>query len=125
MSAIIKATLPRAWPSKRGLHPRPSGGSLKTSSPRGREYGRREKHGWSGEKGPEGFYVGGGFRKLLKDIEDRYNMFAELGLGAIQDFKHFIDRIDSFFDLLADPKTDFRVKLVDYAKVKNDVFEFC
>lgn len=52
-------------------------------------------------------------------------MFAELGLGAIQDFKHFIDRIDSFFDLLADPKTDFKVKLMDYAKVKNDVFEFC
>jgi len=28
-------------------------------------------------------------------------------------------------DLLADPKTDFRVKLMDYAKVKADVAEFC
>jgi hypothetical protein len=44
--------------------------------------------------------------------------------GALQDFKHLIDYVDSFFDLLADPKTDFRVKLDGYAKVRDDVFEF-
>jgi len=66
------------------------------------------------------------FRKLLKDIEERYSdAFAELGAGALQHFRHFIDCIDGFLDLLADPKTDFRVKLMDYGKVKNDVFEFC
>ena len=64
------------------------------------------------------------FRRLLRDIEDRYSdAFAEL--GALQDFKSLIDCVDSFLDLLADPKTDFRVKLMDYAKVKSDVFEFC
>ena len=36
-----------------------------------------------------------------------------------------IDCVDAFLDLLADPKTDFRVKLMDYAKVRMDVFEFC
>jgi len=47
-----------------------------------------------------------------------------LAPGALQDFKHLIDYVDSFFDLLADPKTDFRVKLDGYAKVRDDVFEF-
>jgi len=36
-----------------------------------------------------------------------------------------IDCVDAFLDLLADPRTDFRVKLIDYAKVRDDVFEFC
>ena len=36
-----------------------------------------------------------------------------------------IDCVDEFLDLLADPRTDFRVKLDGYAKVKGDVFEFC
>jgi len=31
----------------------------------------------------------------------------------------------AYLDLLADPRTDFRVKLADYARVKDDVFEFC
>jgi len=26
---------------------------------------------------------------------------------------------------LADPKIDFRVKLMDYAKIREDAFEFC
>jgi len=62
----------------------------------------------------------------LRDVEDRYgDAFDELGPGALQDLKHLIDRIDSFLDLLADPRTDFRVKLMDYGKLKDDVFEFC
>jgi len=62
---------------------------------------------------------------LLRGVEDRYGgAFAELGLGAVQDLKHLIDCIDSFPDLLADPGIDFRVKLMDYAKIRDDVFEF-
>jgi len=70
-------------------------------------------------------YFGGGadLRRLLKDIEDRYSdAFAEL--GALQDFKSLIDLVDGFLDLLADSKTDFRVKLMDYARIRSDVFEF-
>ena len=68
----------------------------------------------------------GNFRRMLKDIEERYsNAFAEVGPGSLQDFKNLIDCVDGFFDLLADPKTDFRVKLMDYAKIKSDVFELC
>jgi len=75
---------------------------------------------------PTSFGGGADFRRLLKDIEERYSeAFAELGPGALQRFKHLIDCVDGFLDLLADPETDFRVKLMDYAKVKNDVFEFC
>ena len=40
-------------------------------------------------------------------------------------FKHLIDCVEAFLDLLNDPETDFRVKLMDYGKVKSDVFEFC
>ena len=79
-----------------------------------------------GGEGMSETYFGGGadLRRLLKDIEDRYSdAFAEL--GALQDFKSLMNLVDGFLDLLADPKTDFRVKLMDYAKVKNDVFEFC
>jgi len=65
-------------------------------------------------------------RRLLKDIEQRYSgAFEELGPGALQDFKHLIDCVDAFLDLLADPRTDFRVKLMDYAKVREDVLELC
>ena len=61
---------------------------------------------------------------LLGDIEQRYgDAFSEL--GALEDFKNFINHIDAFLDLLADPRIDFRVKLMDYAKVREDVFEFC
>ena len=64
-------------------------------------------------------------RALLRDIEDRYSgAFDELGPGVLQHFKHLIDCVDAFLDLLADPRTDFRVKLMDYAKVREDVFEF-
>ena len=71
-------------------------------------------------------YGGSDFRRLLRDIEDRYGgAFEELGPGALQDFKHLIDCVDAFLDLLADPRTDFMVKLMDYAKVRMDVLEFC
>ena len=71
-------------------------------------------------------YGASDLRRLLRDIEDRYGgAFEELGPGALQDFKHLIDCVDAFLDLLADPRTDFRVKLMDYAKVRMDVFEFC
>jgi len=78
----------------------------------------------------EGFvpavYEGPDFRRLLRDVEDRYSgAFDELGPGTIQDFKHMIDCVDAFLDLLADPKTDFRVKLMDYGKLRMDVLEFC
>lgn len=63
---------------------------------------------------------------MLKEIEERYrDAFAEHGPGALQHFKNLIDCVDGFLDLLADSKTDFRVKLMDYAKVRTDVFEFC
>ena len=72
------------------------------------------------------FFGGGSFGRVLKDIEQRYSdAFAEVGPGSLRDFKHLVDCIEGFFDLLADPKTDFRVKLMDYAKVKADVAEFC
>jgi len=50
---------------------------------------------------------------------------TSLAPGALQDFEHLIDRVDGFLDLLADPKTDFRVKLMDCGKLRMDVFEFC
>jgi len=63
---------------------------------------------------------------LLRDVEDRYGgAFAELGPGALQDFKCMINCVNAFFNLLADPKTDFRVKLTSYDKLRDDVFEFC
>ncbi len=75
---------------------------------------------------PPTVFGGGDFRKLLKDIEDRYSdAFAELGPGGLSDLKHLIDCVDGFLDLLTDPKTDFRVKLMDYGKLKSEVFEFC
>jgi len=80
------------------------------------------------EKSPLPTSFGGGadFRRLLKDIEDRYgDAFAEAGPGALSDFKRLIDCVDAFLDLLNDSETDFRVKLMDYAKIRSDVFEFC
>ena len=75
---------------------------------------------------PVVYWGGADFRRLLKDIEGRYSgAFNELGPGAVQHFKHMIDCVDSFLDLLADSRTDFRVKLMDYTKVREDVFEFC
>jgi len=50
---------------------------------------------------------------------------TSLAPGALQDFKHLIECVDSFFDLLADPRMDFMVKLDGYARVRDDVFEFC
>jgi len=62
----------------------------------------------------------------LKDIEQRYSdAFAEVGPGVLTDLKKLVDGVDAFLDLLADERVDFRVKLVDYVKVRNDVFEFC
>jgi len=51
--------------------------------------------------------------------------FAELGPRALQHLKHMIGCVNGFLDLLADPETDFRAKLMNYAKVKEDGFEFC
>jgi len=34
-----------------------------------------------------------------------------------------IDCVDAFLDLLADPKTDFRVKLMYYGEPRMDIFE--
>ena len=63
---------------------------------------------------------------LLKDIEEKYSdAFVERGPGVLQHFKHMIDCVDALLNLLANPEVDFRVKLIDYAKVRNDVFEFC
>jgi len=68
----------------------------------------------------------GSFREKLRSIEEWYGeAFAEIGPGAANDFKHLIDGVEAFLDLLNDPETDFRVKLMDYGKVKSDVFEFC
>jgi len=36
-----------------------------------------------------------------------------------------IDDLEAFLDTLADPRTDFRAKLIDYSQIKNDVSEFC
>ena len=94
-----------------------TGGSLNAPGPGG---------GNVFEKPVSPFSSRGGFRRLLKDVEQRYSdAFAEVGPGTLQDFKNLIDCVDGFFDLLADPKTDFRVKLMDYAKVEADVAEFC
>ena len=35
-----------------------------------------------------------------------------------------IDDLEAFLDTLADLGIDFRVKLMDYAKIRGDVFEF-
>ena len=51
--------------------------------------------------------------------------FDELGPGAVQHFKHMIDCIDAFLDLLADSKTDFWAKLMCYGRLRVDVLEFC
>ena len=80
----------------------------------------------AGKEFTPAIYGASGFRRLLRDIEDLYSgAFDELGPGALQDFKYLIDCVDAFLDLLADPKTDFRVKLMDYGKLRIDVFEFC
>jgi len=44
---------------------------------------------------------------------------------ALKHFKHLTDRVDGFLDLMADLGTNFKVKLRDYVKVRDDVFEFC
>jgi len=63
---------------------------------------------------------------LLRGVEDLYGgAFAGLGPGALQDLKSLIDCVDGFLDLLADLRRDFRVKLMDYGKIRNYVFEFC
>ena len=70
-----------------------------------------------GEGSVPAVYGGPDFRRLLRDVEDQYSgAFDELGLGTIQDFKHMIDCIDAFLDLLADSKTDFWAKLTRYGK---------
>ena len=71
-------------------------------------------------------YGASDLRRLLRDIEGRYGgAFEELGPGALQDFKHLIDRVDAFLDLLADPRTGSWTKLMCYGKLREDVLEFC
>ncbi|PUA31572.1 MAG: hypothetical protein B9J98_05740 [Candidatus Terraquivivens tikiterensis] len=58
-----------------------------------------------------------GIRRLLREIEERYSeAFVEIGPCALRHFKHMIDNIEAFLDLLTDPKTSFLVKLMGYAK---------
>jgi len=66
------------------------------------------------------------FRSLLKDVEESYsNAFAELGPSALANLKRRIDSMKAFLGLSLDEGMDFRVKLIDYAKVRTDVFKFC
>jgi len=75
---------------------------------------------------PAVYWGGADFRRLLRDIEDLYGgAFDELGPGALQDFKHMIDCVDAFLDLLADSKTDFWAELMCYGRLRMDVLEFC
>ena len=79
-----------------------------------------------GEGSVPAVYGGPDFRRLLRDVEDQYSgAFDELGPGTIQDFKHLMDCVDAFLDLLADSRTDFRVKLMCYGKLREDVLELC
>jgi len=67
--------------------------------------------------------IGVDLGRLLKDIEEKYSgAFAELGPRALQHFKHLIDCVDAFLDLLADSGADFRVKLTDYAEGQGRCF---
>jgi len=69
---------------------------------------------------------GGGFAKLLRDIEQRCgDAFSELGPGCLADFWHMVDCIDAFLDLLDDPKTKLEVTYSFTLKTSSDVFEFC
>jgi len=80
----------------------------------------------AGKESTPAIYGASDLRRLLRDIENRYGgAFEELGPGALQDFKHLIDCVDAFLDLLADPRTDFRVKLMCYGKLREDVLELC
>ena len=110
---------PRDPPPPLGLGRALTGGSLNAPGPGGGNMFEKPVS-------PAVFRGGSDFRRLLKDVEQRYSdAFAEVGPGTLQDFKNLIDCVDGFFDLLADPETDFRVKLMDYAKIREDVFEFC
>jgi len=60
-------------------------------------------------------YLGG---LLAQDYVTREPLAPYPGL------KRLTDHIDGILDILADPKTDFRVKLMDYVRVREDVFEF-
>jgi len=69
--------------------------------------------------------------KVVKDggyggVEERYsNVFAELEPCSLTDLKRCIASVDAFLGLLWNDGMDFRVKLMDYAKVRMDSFEFC
>jgi len=69
---------------------------------------------------------GEGIRRLLGEIEERYSdVFAEIGPGALQHFRHLIDEVAAFLDLLEDPRAKYWIKLIDYAKTRDGVPEFC
>jgi len=58
-----------------------------------------------GKMSPAFNLEGEGVRRLLKEIEERYSdAFAEIGPGALQRFKHLIDEVEAFLDLLEDLK---------------------
>jgi hypothetical protein len=72
------------------------------------------------------FLIGGEGMVSTKEIESRYSdAFAELDPGDLQHFKQFVDHVDRFFDLLANPRTDFRIKLANCNKLRMAAFEFC
>jgi len=71
------------------------------------------------------FYEGGSDpHKLLNDVKERYlDVFAELRPGVLMDLKMYVDSVKAFLDLSLDGGMDFRVKLMDYAKVRTDAME--
>jgi len=69
---------------------------------------------------------GEGIRRLLREIEERYSdAFAEIGPSALRHFRHLIDEVEAFLDMLEDPKVMRWTKLINYAKTRDDIAEFC
>jgi len=63
------------------------------------------------------------FRRLLKDVEERYSdAFAELWPGALTDLKRHVNSVEDF--LLFDGETRPIVKMAAYAKSMSDASEF-
>jgi len=61
----------------------------------------------------------------LNYFEQGYSdAFAELGPSTVQDFKSLMNCVDGSLSLLAGSRTDFRVKLMCYGRLRVDVFEF-
>jgi len=54
----------------------------------------------------------------------RYGEASQTSTGSLQHFKHLIDCVDAFLDLLAEPETDFRVKLMDTGRLGRMYLSF-